>query len=274
MTLKTDLIKISVIIPMYNNENTIIDTLESVRNQSVYKCIHEIIIINDGSTDNSKKVVENYSDENKNLPIKLINKENGGVSSARNIGVLQSNGNFIALLDSDDIWLPSKIEMQIKTFIQYPEIDFLGGGYNNTKLKILNKNITTLYKASLKDLCLKSFPATPTVMFKRKIIEEIGLFDEAQRYAEDTNYFMKICSKFNYYYLPENMVVCGSGKPTFGFSGLSSNLIEMHKGTIINIKYLKNKSLISLKFYIFLRLFYHLKHVRRTVLTKKRIFSK
>jgi len=265
-----ELNKISVVIPMYNSENTIIHALESVRNQATFYLISEIIIVNDGSTDSSFNLVQEYANIHKEMPIKMINKENGGVSSARNSGMKEANCEYIALLDSDDEWVPKKIEIQMETMKEHPEIDFLGGNYNGVNLQILFKKVDKLYKASVKDICLKNFPATSSVIFKRKIIKCIGYFDENQKFAEDANYFLKICSHYNYYHLPVQMVIYGSGKPTFGYSGLSANLKGMHNGTIKNIKELKENSIISNNFYLFLHVFYWAKYIRRIVISKLR----
>ncbi|MBU3127158.1 glycosyltransferase family 2 protein [Clostridium tagluense] len=270
MSNELGLSKVSVVIPMYNNENTIVRTLESVRNQMKFNLISEIIIVNDGSKDNSFNIAYEYAKAHKEMLIKIIDKVNGGASSARNVGMKEAKSEYIALLDSDDEWLPNKIEMQMKTIKEHPEIDFLGGDYNGVKLHILFKKVDKLYKASVKDLCIKFFPVTPSAVFKRKIVEEIGYFDEKQHFAEDGNYFMKICANYNYYHLPVQMVICGFGKPEFGCSGLSANLKGMYEGNIKNIKELKRDSIISNKFYMFLRVFYWAKHIRRILITRLR----
>lgn len=270
MSNELGLSKVSVVIPMYNSAKTIVRTLQSVRNQTEFRLISEIIIVNDGSTDHSFDVTHEYADTHKEMLIKIINKVNGGASSARNVGMKHAKSEYIALLDSDDEWLPNKIEIQMKTLKDHPEIDFLGGDYNDLKLHVLFKKVDKLYKANVKDLCIKFFPVTPSAVFKKKIIEEIGYFDEKQHFAEDGNYFLKICAKYNYYHLPVQMVICGSGKPEFGCSGLSANLKGMYEGNIKNIKELKKDSIISGSFYIFLRVFYWMKYIRRILITKLR----
>jgi glycosyltransferase involved in cell wall biosynthesis len=270
MAKDTESFKVSVIIPMYNSEKTIVNTLESVRKQTAFNLIAEVIVVNDGSTDSSLDVVRSYADTHREMPIKLIDKPNGGVSSARNMGMKMANSNYIALLDSDDRWLPSKIQIQMETFKEHPEIDFLGGDSNGITTKILTKKIDTLYKASIRDLCVKFFPVTPSAVFKKKIVEEMGYFDEVQHFGEDGNYFLKICANYNYYHLPVQMVVCGDGKPAFGFSGLSANLRGMYEGNIKNIKELKNNKIITSQFYLSLRVFYWIKHIRRIMITKLR----
>lgn len=264
---------ISVIIPMYNSSKTIETTLDSIKNQTEFNKILEIIIINDGSTDNSLEIVQEYSKKNNDMPIFIVNKSNGGVSSARNVGLKMAKGDLIALLDSDDVWFKNKIERQLIVMNENPDIDFLGCDSGKDGLKILNKKINYLHKANIKELCIKCFPSTPTVLFKRKIIEEIGYFDENKRYGEDMNYFNKICIKYNYYYLPEHLVDIGGGKPAFGHSGLSGNLRGMHYGHLDNIKELREGKYISLSFYYLMYNYYWIKYFRRIIITKLRKFK-
>ena len=89
---------ISVIIPLYNKELSIASTIKSVLNQSF--CQFELLIINDGSTDGSLNVIKEFTDSR----LKILSKNNGGVSSARNFGMTNSKYDWIALLDGDDIW--------------------------------------------------------------------------------------------------------------------------------------------------------------------------
>ena len=261
-------ISFSVIIPLYNAETTIMKTLDSVKHQTYFKYIQEIIIVNDGSTDGSMAVVERYKQYNTEMPLVVINKENGGVSSARNVGLNIAKGSWIALLDSDDCWFTDKLEIQVELIVENSEIDFLGGDINPFGLNILGKKIRTLYKANIHDLCLKVFPQTSTAVFRRSICEEIGGYDESQNHGEDVNYFMKICNAYNYYHMPRQMVSYGSNKRGFGVSGLSANLKKMHEGSIKNIKELQKKGIIGFDFYMVLRLFYFCKYIRRQIITK------
>ena len=177
---------------MYNSSKTILNALDSVKKQTAIDSILEIIVINDGSTDDSLKIVEKYISQNSDMPIILINKDNGGVSSARNIGIKKAKGDLIALLDSDDVWFSNKIERQLEILNQNTSIDFLGCDSSAEGIRILNRKIDSLYKANIKDLCIKCFPSTPTAIFKKSIINEIGFFDENQKYGEDMNFFNKI----------------------------------------------------------------------------------
>lgn len=265
---------VSVIIPLYNSEDTIITVLDSVKKQTAIYLIKEIIVVNDGSTDNSLDLVKQYKNNNQDLPILIIDKTNGGVSSARNAGMKVANGNYIALLDSDDKWLPEKIEKQMRIMSNDRKMYFLGSRTSDKPFKILIREINTLYKASIKDICLRNFPQTSSVIFKKEVISKLGYFDETQRYGEDINYFQKICVNYNYYVLPEKLVENDFFKPFFAYNGLTSNLKGMHAGTIKNIKELKNENIISDSFYMFLRCFYEFKYVLRVVIRKIRLLRK
>ena len=226
--------KISVVIPMYNAENTILTALNSIKNQT-YKCNYQIIIVNDGSKDASKTIVENYIIRNPQMNITLVDQANGGVSKARNEGLRRAKGGYIALLDSDDEWLPKKIEKQMSIFEKNSDIDLLGTNRNNEHFKFfLGFKFNYLTKISSKLLLLKTFLVTPSVIFKKKILDNTGFFDEQQKFAEEGDYWIRICNKNNCYLVNESLVITGGGKPNFGFSGLSSNLWQMEKGELKN----------------------------------------
>lgn len=269
MGLNTKLNKISVVIPMYNAEKTIISAIFSVINQT--KPVHEIIIVNDGSTDHSRKIVEDYISNYSQSTIKLMNKENGGVSSARNLGMKTATGNWIALLDSDDEWLPNKLERQHEIIDQNPFIDFLGTTRNGEFIsRILWKKLNILTRITSKNLLIRFVFVVPTIIFRREIINEVGYFDESQKYAEEGNYFIRIANKKKCYLLNESLVITGNGKAHFGESGLSGNILEMEKGELKNIKDSYKQNIINYPEYIFLCCFSILKFVRRWSIVKLR----
>lgn len=257
---------VSVIIPMYNAEKTIETSINSIFNQT-YKD-YEIIIINDGSKDKSKEIVEKIINNNKDKKILLINKENGGVSSARNFGIKNANGEYIAFLDSDDEWLPEKLEKQADILIKNKEIDFIGCNRNNEKTSVLLKKFDRLKKIEFNDILLKMFPQTSTAVIKKNVFNEIGFYDEKQRYLEDGNLWLRIIAKKNCYMMPESLVLTGGGKPNFGFSGLSSKLWDMEKGEIKNINEMYKMGYINGIIKNIL-LFYSLfKYLRRYIIVK------
>lgn len=243
---------ISVIIPVYNAEKSIEKSLISIKNQT-WNGDFEILVVNDGSTDKSAEIIQNYQQRNPSQNIILIQQENGGVSKARNAALKIAKGDFIAFLDSDDEWLPQKIESQIQ-FLEDEKlgIDFLTSLWNEEKVSrpySLKEN--NLVEITLKKLLLKITGQTSTAIFKRKILENTGFFDEDQRYSEDANYWMRISEKNKMFLLPEKLVNAGCGKKSFGESGLSANLKEMERGIQKNIKEMYQTNRISLPEYLF-----------------------
>lgn len=112
---------ISVVIPLYNKAHTIVNTLNTVINQS-YKDF-EVIIVNDGSTDNGVEVIQKHFTDNR---IRIINQKNAGVSAARNKGVEESKGEWIAFLDGDDEWMPQYLEKMKEALSKYPNANMIG----------------------------------------------------------------------------------------------------------------------------------------------------
>ena len=220
---------VSVIIPVYNSEKTIEKTLNSVINQT-YKEI-EIILTDDGSTDESTVILKNYIEKNKNFVIKLVTKKNGGVSSARNLGIDNSKGEYISFLDSDDVWLPKKLETQIKIFLENKNIDCLGTTMNNQKFhKMFGIKFSRLTKITPKMMLLKNFLCIQTTMFRRDVLLDIGYFYENQD-NEDSNIIIRTANKYNCYLLNEPFVIYIPNE-----SGVSSRMWEMEKGELKNIK--------------------------------------
>lgn len=250
---------------MYNAENVILNALDSVKNQTFPADRFEIIVVNDGSTDKSREVVETYILQNSSLNIRLINQENGGVSSARNAGLKRSKGDFIALLDADDQWYPEKTEHQMAILRDNNyEIDFLSCRRKFHKILypyFIGEN--NLVQVTFRKLMIRNEIQPSTVIFKRKVLENSGCFDDQQRYAEDINYWLKISAKNKLAILNEELVLAGEGKRTFGVSGLSANLQEMEKGFQKNLKEILKEKRINFTEYIGYFLLYKIKYIVR-----------
>ena len=159
---------ISVIIPFYNQENYFEECLNSVIHQTYSNL--EIIIINDGSDKKYDEVLTKF--QSKHLDkIKIFSQENKGVSAARNLGILQSKGEYIAFIDSDDVWLPNKLEYQIN-IIKKKKIDFIHGSY-----LIINEDSSFVGKfiaksLNYKDLIKSCDIGLSTVLIKSNLIKK------------------------------------------------------------------------------------------------------
>ena len=258
-------ILISVIIPCYNSESFIIDALESVKAQSYSNL--EIIIINDGSTDNTKDIVMGFIASNARLNIILIDQLNKGVSAARNAGLRAASGDWIALLDSDDKWLSKKLEKQMAIVTSNPNVDFLGTNRNGEIFdQFIYKKIEALTQIYPRDLFYKMFFFTSTVIFKKEILNTIGYFDEKISFCEDAKFFIQICRRYNCFLLKESLVIAGGGRADYLKNGLSGNLWKMQKGELNNINEGFKTGLINIFEYVFIWAFSNIKYCRRLLL--------
>ena len=172
---------ISVVIPLYNKEKSIASTLHSVINQTFKD--YEIVIVNDGSTDNSVAEVEKIHDAR----IRLINQQNAGVSAARNRGIEEAKGELIAFLDADDEWLPEYLSTQYKLFLKYPKCSVFACNY---EFRDVTGRVTPalIHRLPFSDgdgiltnyfevACYSSPPISSiTIMVKKKAIQAIGGF--------------------------------------------------------------------------------------------------
>jgi glycosyltransferase involved in cell wall biosynthesis len=264
-----EMMVISVIVPMYNAERSIISCLESVLHQN-YNGKIEIIVVNDGSTDRSTELVNNFISLNSSdlIDIVLLNQNNGGVSKARNAGLSFCKGDLIALLDADDVWDRSKLKIQVELLQARQDIDFVGCARNNEVLSILGKRITTLHKASVLELLIKMYPQTSTAIFKRRLYVQYGGYNEHMRHGEDGDLWIRYCANCNFYYSPESLVLTGDGKRHFGESGLSADLRKMEQGAESNLIAAMKSDLINLPTFVFLYAFYKVKYLRRILITK------
>lgn len=260
----------SVIIPAYNSENTIEKALDSLRNQTKPELIREVIVINDGSADATADKVEQYRKrESCNLNIILHNQQNAGVAAARNAGIRMASADYLAFLDSDDCWVPEKLEWQEKILKQNPQIDLLCGGMEEGPLRILLQKDPLLHHLSLKEYCTKSVIFTSTVVIRRARVKDAGYFDESMQYCEDMNYYQRFFEWNQVYYLPEKLVCYGIGREYYGQNGLSSDLKEMHHGRKRNFQILREKKKISATFYTVMILFGEIKFFRRKIIVNR-----
>ncbi len=233
--------KISVVIPAYNCSETIEMVLDSVCAQTRFDLIEEIIVINDGSTDDTDRVIRNYREKNKSLPLIYVSQKNHGVSYTRNRAIYMAKGEWIALLDSDDLWKPKKIERQVDILKKNPNIRFLG---TVSKMKLIVSKKEGLYKLNAKELCIRNMPQTPSIIFHKKTGIKLGLYNVEMQYGEDINFYQKFLTIDSYYILVEDLIVVGFQKKYFAQKGLSSNLYKMHMGRNKNTRELYKMGLI------------------------------
>ncbi len=178
----------TIIIPTYNRCEVTKRAIDSVLAQSFTD--YELILVNDGSSDDTAKLAEIYSGK-----LIYIEQPNRGVSAARNAGIDSANSPYIAFLDSDDQWLPSKLQAQHDFCKQFPNIRIhqtletwnRGGKRVNPRQKHI-KQSGNIFLPSL-ELCLISPSA---VVIRRELFEEFGLFDEQLKACEDYDLWLRI----------------------------------------------------------------------------------
>jgi len=193
--------KISVIIPLYNKSSYIARALNSVLNQTYQN--FEIIVVDDGSTDNGAKIVRDFIDPR----IRLIEQENRGVSAARNRGVDEAISDFIAFLDADDEWMPHHLETIIRLMDKYPDVGMYSTAYQirtkEGKTSWANyKYIPTppwegLLPDYFRSAALGDYPVGASgVVIPKKIFHEMGGFPQGYWYGEDADLFGRIALKY------------------------------------------------------------------------------
>ena len=199
--------QVSVIIPTYNRGWTIGEAVDSVLAQDYRE--FELIVVDDGSTDNTPEVLDAYRGT-----IKVFRQENTGVSAARNRGIAEASGRFIAFLDSDDLWLPQKLSRQVEFFNTTPdalicqtEEVWIRSGVRVNPKKRHQKPSGMIFEPSLV-LCLVSPSA---VMIRRSLLEIVGNFDETLPACEDYDLWLRISCRFPVYRIDTPLIIKRGG---------------------------------------------------------------
>lgn len=251
---------VSVVIPAYNAVKTIVPCVRSVLEQS-YKNL-EIIVVNDGSTDATQMILEEYKQKYCLNNLRIFHQDNAGPSAARNLGIGLALGEYIAFLDSDDQWYPTKIEKQIAMYSQNHDLTIIGSLYSIGDKSIFANSPNGIQRISLSRLMLKNYFITSTVMCPRKVLQ-IYKFDVSQKYSEDYRLWLQIATLEGMCMLQKDVLVKMNDKPLWGAEGLSSNLWNMEKGELNNFIFMYRHSYVSF-FLFFLSCFVSvLKFLRR-----------
>jgi glycosyltransferase involved in cell wall biosynthesis len=184
---------VSVIIPVYNCETYLAQTINSVLSQT--HRADELIVVDDGSTDRSREIVLNYPE------IKYIYQENSGAAEARNRGIKESHGNYLAFLDSDDLWMPEKLFLQIKVFSNDPSLDIVTGHVEQFVSPDMDPQIASRYAYPDRPLIGYSPSA---IKIKRSALAKTGLFHEDFQGGEAISWFANVFERdVNIFILPD-----------------------------------------------------------------------
>lgn len=186
----------SIVIPLYNKVNSIDNTLKSVCQQTYAD--FEIVVVDDGSTDNSSEAVRKCQDSR----IRLISKQNGGVCSARNRGIQEARGEYIALLDADDLWNKDYLTEQVKMIHDFPDaamwgINFAEVTEGDRLVRRLSTGLPDGYRGYVEHYFempgrVSDLFCSSSVVIRKDVFDKVGMFDERIKYAEDTDMWWRI----------------------------------------------------------------------------------
>ncbi|WP_319521544.1 glycosyltransferase [uncultured Desulfosarcina sp.] len=198
---------VSVVIPTFNRSDMLKDAVASVLDQDYGNA--ELIVVDDGSTDATARTLAAYEGR-----LRLLRQENRGVSAARNAGIRAAAGTLIALLDSDDLWLPGKLRAQVYYFEAHPEAlicqteeIWIRNGVRVNPGKRHRKQSGDIFERSLA-LCLVSPSA---VMMRKSLLDEVGLFDESLPACEDYDLWLRIAWRHPVHLIDTPLIVKRGG---------------------------------------------------------------
>jgi glycosyltransferase involved in cell wall biosynthesis len=226
-----DLGRVDVIIPTYNRADLIGKTLDTIFAQT-YKNV-SVIVIDDGSKDETKSLVESYAKGHPALTYHY--KENGGVASARNLGIQRSNADFIAFCDSDDLWRKDKLEKQMPLFSDAA----VGLVYSGVSAEVHGNEYDTskIYELPGGDcyfqILRKNLIPNSSVVVRRRCLSETGFFDERRELMglEDKHLWLRIAKRYRIKPVRE---------PLFEYQilpqSVSSNFLRMLRAEILCIR--------------------------------------
>ena len=192
-------VKVSAIIPCYNDADDVGDALESVLSQTACDKIAEIIVVDDGSKDHSAQVLQSYV--RKHEKVKYLYQENQGPGAARNRGIRESKQPYIAFLDADDVWLPSRIEQQLTFARNHPTValvcaDCYVETESGSRYRTYCRDFSYERGDNMGRLFTKGGPILmPSVLVRRKCIMEAGLFDESLPIGQDSDMWLRIAAR-------------------------------------------------------------------------------
>jgi glycosyltransferase involved in cell wall biosynthesis len=205
---------ISVIIPAYNRASYLKEAIQSVLDQDYFNVLDlaslfELLVIDDGSTDNTKEIIKAFGDR-----VRYHYQVNKGISAARNIGLSLAKGDYIAFLDSDDLWKKAKLRMQMNLMenlpqakVCYTEEIWMRRGVQVNPQKKHQKHSGWIFDKVL-PLCLLSLSSA---LFRKEVFEGVGLFDEELPVCEDYDFSIRVAQRYPFYLISRPLIVKRGG---------------------------------------------------------------
>ncbi|MGC2423930.1 MAG: glycosyltransferase [Nitrospirota bacterium] len=204
---------VSVIMPNYNKEKFIVESIRGIQNQSFGNL--ELLIVDDASTDDSLKTIRRAAADDGRIKI-FSQPINMGAACARNTGLKNSKGDCIGFCDSDDIWLSEKLDIQVRALKQNPGVDVVHGDslIIDAAGNLTGETFGSIYATEKRnkngfvfnDLIRTNYISTSTVLLKRTCIESIGFFPENIKWLEDWIYMLRLAKKYKFLYIKEPVV--------------------------------------------------------------------
>ena len=241
--------KVSVIIPTFNRLSLISRAIDSVLKQTLKP--FEIIVVDDGSSDNTSTLIKNNYKS-----VKLIKQKNLGVSKARNVGIKNSSGDWIALLDSDDEWKKNKLEVQIKSLSEH---DYYSVCHTNeiwirNGTRVNQKKRHQKYGGYIFDKCLDICRISPSsVIFQKNIINEVGWFDENLSICEDYDLWLRITANFKILFIDKPLVIKYGGHSdqlSKSVNGIEAYRIKSLENLLSNTRLIKDYKRLTIEMLI------------------------
>ncbi len=201
------MIETSVIIPTFNRLLFLKEAIDSVLSQTYQD--FELILIDDGSTDGTKEFATGLSNH-----LRYIYQENSGPSAARNHGIRESQGAYITFLDSDDLWLENKLQVEIAFMKANPDtmICYTDEIWIRRGVRVNQKNKHRKYSGWVFERCLPLCIVSPSsVLMRREFFEAVGFFDESLPACEDYDLWLRGALKFPFQYLPQKLIIKRGG---------------------------------------------------------------
>ncbi len=223
------MLTVSVVIPTFNRAHLIGAALRSVLVQT--RQPDEILVIDDGSTDETEALVRREFGER----VRYIRQPNAGAAAARNHGMRLATGDLIAFLDSDDFWLPTKLEQQVAFLEAHPEF---AASCGNLRMESMDGRDLGLkrppeaaitgrqFEPIVRDPSRYHFMYIPTLVFRRSCIDQIGWFDEGRQLAEDWHFTFRLAARYPIHSIPEAVAVTRIHE-----GQITLNQSRQHRGT-------------------------------------------
>lgn len=228
---------ISVIVTCYNEEEYIGEAIKSIVQQTCYEVVSEIIVVDDGSEDNSEEVIRKWGDRCDEL--RYVHQENQGLPGARNTGIELSSGDFIALQDGDDLWLEDRLECQLPVIEEYSNVGLVytdAYAFSQAKRDSRRRIYCNGYEYEddnvLKRFFVNGGPILPsTTLINRECFRKVGYFDTALLRGQDTDMWLRIAGEYPIHHVSQALVLKRQRADSLGadVEEKAKYLLQVHK---------------------------------------------